>query len=240
MPDESQVRSSPAVFTPGNEPYLGRGSVWRLDVTIVEALKANRATADLSHRGQLTDLQRAACQILPQGISIALSIRELIRQGYLFSAFILLRPLIERSAIISYLVKHPDSVEMWNDGWQHGKRPSLFKMLQAMQRPDADTSLTRDILELTNHAVHGDPLAAEWNKVGLVDGGIGYSSGRILDRPDFCDAVADNAFPYLIVLMAMMLACFLNATEARQAIVDAIDRVIPKQSQETGNGSDGS
>lgn len=94
MADE---KTQPVVFTPDSEPYLGRGSLYRLDVTIVEALRANQATAELSHRGPLTDLQRAACQILPQGVSIALSIRELIRQGYLFSAFILLRPLIERA-----------------------------------------------------------------------------------------------------------------------------------------------
>jgi hypothetical protein len=55
------------------------------------------------HRDELTDLQRAACQIVPQGINLALSIRELIRQGYLFAALVLVRPLIERAAIISYM-----------------------------------------------------------------------------------------------------------------------------------------
>jgi hypothetical protein len=94
----------PPVFTLENEPYLRRGSPWRLDVTIVEVMKANQASAELSHRRPPPDLQRAACQILPQGVSVALSILELIRQGYLFSVFVLLRPLIERSAIISCLV----------------------------------------------------------------------------------------------------------------------------------------
>jgi hypothetical protein len=37
----------------------------------------------------------------PQGISLALSIRELIRQGYLFAALVLVRPLIERAVRIS-------------------------------------------------------------------------------------------------------------------------------------------
>jgi hypothetical protein len=38
------------------------------------------------NRMQLSDLQKAACQIVPQGINLALTIRELIRQGYLFSS----------------------------------------------------------------------------------------------------------------------------------------------------------
>lgn len=122
----------PAIFTPGNEPYLGSQTLMRFDLTIVEAMKANQAVARESHARQLTPLQSAACEIIPQGISISLSIRELIRQGYLLSGMIMIRPLIERTAIISYLVQNPVAVDLWKRGWPHGKRPSLAKMLDSM------------------------------------------------------------------------------------------------------------
>ncbi len=103
---------SPAVFTPYNEPYVGSKALMRFDLAIVEAMKANQAVARGSHQGPLTPLQLAACEIIPQAISISLSIRELIRQGYLLSGMILIRPLIERTAIVSYLVQNPVAVDL--------------------------------------------------------------------------------------------------------------------------------
>ncbi len=92
------------IFTPDNEPYLGRESIFHFDQVIVSCLEANAGIAAYTHKNELNDLQKAACQIIPQGINLALSIRELVRQGYLFAAAVLMRPLIERAAIISYLL----------------------------------------------------------------------------------------------------------------------------------------
>lgn len=49
-----------------------------------------------AHNAELSRLQRAASQLVPGACSIALSIRELVRQAYLYSAMILLRPLVGR------------------------------------------------------------------------------------------------------------------------------------------------
>jgi len=217
--------SSPAVFTPGNEPYLGRRPLLQFDRIIVATLRANRAVAAASRDAGLTDLQRAACQIIPQGVSIGLSIRELMRQGYLFSAFVLLRPLIERAAIISYLVRHPEAVQHWKSGWKHGERPSLRRMLDAMGWSEVDTSMAKQICDFFGHAVHGDPFSAYWNTIELHDGDIGYASGRILNRPDFCDLIAANTFPYFIIFMAMMTACFPDVPEVPKAISDAVEQL---------------
>jgi hypothetical protein len=67
---------APVVFTPDDEPYLGGVELHRFDITIIGAMRANRAVAEASRATNLTDLQKAACQIIPQGVSIALSIRE--------------------------------------------------------------------------------------------------------------------------------------------------------------------
>ena len=219
MPNEP----SPVVFTPGNEPYLGSRALMRFDLTIVAAMKANQAVARASHKGALTPLQLAACEIIPQAISISLSIRELIRQGYLLSGMILIRPLIERTAIISYLVKNPAAVDLWKLGWPHGKRPSLAKMLDSMGWDGVGDSMGRQICDTFNHLVHGDPLASEWNMIRLDSGKMGHASGRIIDRPDVCDTLAGIAYAHMLILMAMMAATFPGIDETVSAISEAVD-----------------
>ncbi len=223
MPNEN----SPAVFTPDNEPYLGSEALRRFDLTIVGVLKANRAVASASRQNErLTELQLAACEIIPQGISVSLSIRELIRQGYLLSAMILIRPLMERAAIISYLVKHPASVEIWKLGWPHGKRPSLSTMLDSMGWEAAGDSMSKEICSIFNHLVHGDPFASEWNITDPGAVGLGYSSGRITDRPDVCDILAGITSGQMLVLMALMAATFPGIDETVQAISETVNVVV--------------
>ncbi len=169
--------SSPAVFTPGNEPYLGRRPLLQFDRIIVATLRANRAVAAASRDRDLTDLQRAASQIIPQGVSIGLSIRELLRQGYLFSAFVLVRPLIERAAIISYLVRHPEAVQHWKSGWKLGERPSLRRMLDAMGWSEVDTSMATDRREVP------DGMHAQQNEAAFA-WGMGAADAQPHVRPD--------------------------------------------------------
>lgn len=77
-----QRRDIPAVFTPDNEPYLGIESVLWFDRIICWPMESNVKVACWTRQNSasLSKLQRTACQIIPQGISIALSIRELLRQ----------------------------------------------------------------------------------------------------------------------------------------------------------------
>lgn len=200
------VESKP-VYSPDNEPYLGRASVYNFDQVITSCLEQNAKVAAYTHRAKLSDLQKAACQIIPQGINLALTIRELIRQGYLFSALVLMRPLIERAAIISYLHSYPDEVEAWKAGWEYSDRPSLAKMLETMSDKH-DTSEVKQICEVFNHIVHGDPIGANWNLVRLSDDSLGYSVGKTINDPELCDFICFQSYCYLIVLMGMMTACF--------------------------------
>lgn len=160
-----------------------------------------------THASELTDLQKAACQIVPQGINLALSIRELVRQGYLFASVVLMRPLIERTAIISYLHKQPGEVVLWQSGWLHKERPSLKKMLATMNG-ETDTKQAEQICEMFNHIVHGDPIGASFNLVRLGSQDPGYSVGKMLSEPELCDFVCFQSCCYLIVLMSRMAGCF--------------------------------
>jgi hypothetical protein len=195
------------VFSPDNEPYLGRSSVFHFDQVIVSCLETNSEVAAFTHSHQLDDLQRAACQIIPQGINLALSIRELVRQGYLFAAVVLMRPLIERAAIISFLHENPEKVSLWHSGWKHRKRPKLSVMLATMHG-EADIKQAQQICNTFNHIVHGDPLGAQFNLVELGERGLGYAVGKALSEPELCDFICFQSYCYLIVIMGRMAACF--------------------------------
>jgi hypothetical protein len=133
-------------------------------------------------------LQAAASEIVPQGISIALSVRELIRQGYLFSATILLRPLLERTALIYYLLDNPSVVTAWHNGWKRNDQPSLPTLLDNLLiRIGKSVSIdSRDLATMLHKVVHSDPMAAHWNTTSK-NGRVAYASGKTIDAPDVAD-----------------------------------------------------
>jgi hypothetical protein len=206
----SDVERRPAVFTPGNEPYLGLQSVLWFDRIIVWALEGNQRVATYTHArtDQLSPLQKAACQIIPQGINIALSIRELVRQGYLFPAMVLMRPLIERAAVLSYLADYPEAVSLWEGGWKHSQRPPLAKMLQSMGGANVNATEAGKICAAHNHIVHADPVGTYYNLVHLGDGRAAYASSKMLDSPEMADTISMEAQCYLIVLAGRMAQVF--------------------------------
>lgn len=209
----AEPKQTPAVFVPDNEPYLGRESVLWFDQIIVWALESNSRVAAHTHaqRDHLSPLQKAACQIIPQGVNIALSIRELVRQGYLFPAMVLMRPLIERAAVLSYLALNPSAVALWESGWKHAERPPLATMLQAMAGPKVNTAEARKICAAHNRIVHADPVGTYFNLVHLGDGRAAYASSKMLDSPDLADSICMEAQCYLIVLGARMAQVFPDA-----------------------------
>lgn len=210
MSETPRRPETPVVFTPDNEPYLGRASLLTFDKEIPFSLwvSSHIAAYTRERRRQLTDLQRAACQIVPQGINLALSIRELIRQAYLFAALVLMRPLIERAAIISYICDHPEAIEKWKDGWRFRERPPLRTMLCSMAPAGLELEDAKDICEHYGHIVHGDPVSAEWNRIPLDDGSLGYAVGKVLRHGSLCDELALQGWAYLRILVARATSCF--------------------------------
>src|SRR5258706_2133979 len=123
------------VYLPHNEPYLGSKSLLAFDLAIPRAMQVHAAIGPKTFSGELSPLQRCATEIIPQGVSIALSIRELIRQAYLFSAAILMRPLVERTGLMQHLVTYPSAVAAWHTGWPRKGQPT-FDALFALVMPD--------------------------------------------------------------------------------------------------------
>lgn len=201
--------------SPIQDPYLGRSLLHGLDLLIVGAMSLNTEVANSTHGKELTRLQRAACQIIPNGFSIALSIRELIRSGYLFSAEILVRPMIERVAVLSHLIVAGDTaLDLWEQGWPHKTRPSVKAMLHSITEYD-DFSDEVDVRHLTasmidgfNAVVHADPAGLDTNIGKTIDGTLGYLSGANINDPHRCDLICGMVMTYMALLMKRAVQVF--------------------------------
>lgn len=201
---------TPTIFTPSDEPYLGRKPLFSFDKLISACLEMNSKCAPASHGRQLSDFQRALCILVPQTITLALSIRELIRQGYLFGAKVLVRPLTERAVTILYLFKKPDAQQIWDDGWKHDKRPSLQRMVESLNDrllQNAFPSMKGFTHDL-NSATHGDPLSARWNVVLREDGVPVFLPSKNLHSPGLADEVCAETIPWLAATMGIMSEAF--------------------------------
>lgn len=199
------------IFTLENEPYLGRESVFHFDKMIQDSMQMNALIAPWTRGRTLTPLQRAATEIIPHGFSIALGIRELIRQGYLLSAEILLRPLLERVAVVSYLCEVPDALPLWEAGWPHKSRPPLYKMLAVMKGGEStldDEAAAREIAHHFNAVVHADPIGARRQVVKLENGQIGYTASMSLRDVEKCDDICFQSAMYLVILTARAIQVF--------------------------------
>jgi Family of unknown function (DUF5677) len=201
--------SSP-IFTPGDEPYLGRELLFQFDNLICSCMDLNSKCAPASHGHSLTMLQQAFCILVRQTISLALSTRELIRQGYLFGAKVLVRPFTERAVTILYLFNNPEGLEIWNDGWDYKKRPSLQKMMEYLNQQllQGKYPSLKGSTNALNSATHGDTLSARWNVVLRDDGAPVFLPSKNLTSPQLADEICADVIPWLAATMGIMCAAF--------------------------------
>lgn len=205
-------KKNSAIYTPDNEPYLGRKTVQAFDNAIIASLDVNQSIAPYTYKITKSDLQEAACQIIPQGISIALSIRELVRQGYLFGALVLTRSLIERAVTIMYLHHNPKKIKIWKRGWKHNERPSLYDMLNFIGKdkfPQAGKIITPQFNSIT----HGDPDSAFWNLIQTKDGDVGFSVSKIINNSSLCDKICMDGSTWLLILTGMITSIFPKSSD---------------------------
>jgi hypothetical protein len=192
----------PPVFLPHNEPYLGHPTLLEFDKAIPPAMRINTRLAQDTFNRQLSPVQQAAAQLVPQAVSIALSIREMIRQGYLFSAALLIRPLVERVGIVEYLRLHPDAVEAWHAGWPRKEQPCLLELLEATNQAESgDSAELKDFANMLHKLIHPDPTGGLWNMIVHENGKPAFSSGKIFDDAQLCDFVSVTACRFLGLVM---------------------------------------
>lgn len=199
--------STVPIFTPDNEPYLGRQLLVLFDRTITKSMAVHRQLGARTFATDLTAIQIAAVEIIPQGISIALSMRELIRQAYLFSAGILMRPLIERTGMIYHLHANAAAMTAWNNGWPRNSQPTFDNLLDMVMGPgsDEERAAARTVL---HKLVHSDPRSASFNATVRSDGLLASASGKELNEPmkaDTISALATNCLDKLTNISIKLL-----------------------------------
>jgi hypothetical protein len=197
---------STPIFTPTNEPYLGRELLFQFDNLISSCLELNTKCAPASHNRPLSRLQRALCILVPQTITLALSVRELIRQGYLFGAKVLMRPVTERAVTILYLFRNPGALQIWDDGWKHNRRPNLQAMVEYLNKELLQDKFqtVKGFAHDLNSATHGDPLSAQWNAVLGADGVPVFPVSKNLCSPQLADEICAEVIPWLAATMGIM------------------------------------
>lgn len=177
---------------------MGHPTLLEFDRAIPPAIRTHIRLSQGTFDRDLSPLEQAAAQLIPQAVSIALSIRELIRQGYLFSAALLLRPLIERVGLVEYLRVHPEAVQSWHNGWSRRDQPTLQILLEvASQTEVGSVDDLRFFSNVLHKLIHPDPAGALWNMIAREDGKPAFSSGKILDDPAFCDFVSVTGSRFL-------------------------------------------
>lgn len=207
------TRHPESVYLPHNEPYLGRAPLLHLDQEIPRALQKNLAIAKYTFTINHSPLQAAAAELVPQGISVALSIRELLRQGYLFSAVILLRPLLERLALVVYLRDNPVGVASWNAGWARKAQPTFDVLMEHLTRSNdriASEAERKAFFGMLHKVVHPDPAAAMWNMI-QSQGRPAFASGKLIEVPEVCDFCAEFTLQCLQQLIRAALSIFPEA-----------------------------
>lgn len=107
----------------------------------------------------LSGIERAVVSIAPSSLSIASSILLLVSEGFTPSARILVRPLLERTATLDYLVNEEGGLKLWESGWKkQNARPSLSYLLSRMDFGRTNPQLIQEfIINDLNAVLHVDP-----------------------------------------------------------------------------------
>ncbi len=208
----------PVVYTPDNEPYLGRELLFHLDQIIASAMEQNALLESSSEDGELTSIQLMAAQQIGQFLNLLCSIRELVRQGYLFGAHVLVRPLIERQVVLLYLHLFPEKIQSWDNGWHQGDAPGLAKMIDEIQKKwNKDEPVKgRDMLKQMNSLLHAKLDSIFWGLVHVGDDKFIHAPSKILNRPELCDELCADVIPCVATVQAMMSAYFPSKTSDGQ------------------------
>ncbi|ARC95127.1 hypothetical protein B6A42_27340 (plasmid) [Vibrio coralliilyticus] len=201
------------VFGIDDEPYRGRELLTHFDKMLVMCtdkimLLPRLSTSNAQELESLSPQQRMALQLTNQTLNLAFSLRELIRQGYLFGALTLERSLAERAVILLYLKDKPGDIKLWEAGWNtnHNNKklraPSFAKMIAVVGdgKFKGATSGLNDI-------VHGKPASIFR---GAIVGNSCYtaSPSKTLNNTKECDELCASVTSWLVCLLAMICHFF--------------------------------
>lgn len=205
------------------DPYLGMRSLYDLDLFIPTLCEVNLSVAKWTqaNKSKMNELQNACSCIMPNAIQISLSIRELIKSGYLFSAKILLRSLLERILVISVFQKKPEKIKKWLESKGTDNRPSYNEMLDYVDEfqrfHEAENidikSLMKEYIKDLHSVVHTDVFGLGQNTMKSPEGDIRYLSGADHNNPQFADEICLRTWTSMAMLLNRIMQVFLKYRE---------------------------
>jgi hypothetical protein len=156
--------------------------------------------------------ERAVLAIASSVISLVHSTNLLLRNGYLVACKVLLRPIIDRIAILACVTKNKKYLAEWYEGWKTNSGPKDEKgrantellwselnhfNLQQDEPRTLSQVLIDDFKAILNSEIHGSFNSVELNKTGQEDS---YASGP---NPD--SATEFSSIIKLVVLLMSQL-----------------------------------
>ncbi|MGL4667925.1 MAG: hypothetical protein ACRCWR_08340 [Saezia sp.] len=191
------------IFTPDDEPYLGQPKLYELDKMIILFLEKNSTIAAYTQKNKvsLTNIERAGCTLIPSSFTLILSIRELLRQGYLYGAAVLMRPVVERVAILSYLCDKPGALEIWGNGWKLKERPSFRELIENMGKSQKHKG-QNEFISILHSLIHGGEDSLSYGGTTDSLGRQGFSASKSLKNPKKCNDISHMMVCMLLILLA--------------------------------------
>jgi len=165
-------------------------------------------------------LENAAVQLLAPSYSIAFAIETLLQERHLFGAELLLRPLIERVAVLNYLAAEGEpALDLWERGWDKNS-PSLSKLVEyvpnlqdSTSEPESQISMgefRRKTLKRLHKIVHADPFGS-LRCLAPTDDGYRMVSGPMMNNPVRYDEVATDTIIFISALLKVTERVFPGA-----------------------------
>lgn len=162
---------------------------------------------------------KIALRLLPTTMSLIQSQVNLINSGFLYTAEIVFRSALERSATISYVLSEREAaLRLWRDGWKMGDRPSLRRRVETF--PLSSPSVSRlkieessietarqtiaSLIPSLNSAVHGDEFSLS-STIAKSDNGFDYyHHSNDLESPEYASVLSMLA-SYLPIFLTLVL-----------------------------------
>jgi hypothetical protein len=186
--------------------YSGRSSIVALDEALVSvhsslSKELNDTYQELTRP---TSTKAISLLFLLSGLSLTFAIRELCAKGYLLSAEILLRPIIERIAVQNFLNNGgQESLQKW----LQGNHPQTNKLLHnLLPNPNQESKkIVYDGMQWFHKHVHPDPLGATWHAERDEELGLIFSSSINTNSTSRCDLICAHARTLIEVLANRVL-----------------------------------
>lgn len=199
-----------------------------LDELLHAAHKLARLTAAWTRTGHATSLQMAGVHLFPQAIQLSGSIRYEIDGAMLFTASVILRPLIERVGMTAYLYRHPQKVLSWLKDWKGERRPHLRDLIGCFDEGFnelAEPDVIRDLHALV-HASFGSTWASqvldERGKISVA----AHQMPNGFDQARYVAMLAAVALAALLVLFDRFFPAVISKDDLLDILNPGIEKLV--------------